>query len=110
MLKAPLNLRLADDATDRVRRNHEDRILELQKLPAASLKVIPAVSLADGVTTPVAHGLGRAPTWCQASIPRGAASAGYLVEIRDGSVDRAKYVALQANGYGATVTVDVAVI
>lgn len=110
MLKAPLSLKLADDATDRVRRNHADRILELQQLPAASLKVVPDVSLADGVTTPVAHGLGRPAAWCQVSVPRGATAAGYLVEIRDGSLDRAKYVAIQANGYGATVVVDVAVL
>jgi hypothetical protein len=93
--------------TERVRREHHDAIVELQSLPAAGMRVIEGVTLADGVTTPVAHGLGRLPVWICPSAPRNATSTGRIIEVRSGSYDRSKVVALQATGWGATITIDV---
>ena len=67
------------------------------------------VALPDGQIVPVAHRLGRAPAWVGVSVPRGPVSAGYVEEVRD-SADRARVVALRATGYGATITVDLAVL
>ncbi len=108
-LRQPITPRLADPDAERARRVHEDCIRELQGLTCTNLRVIPNVTLASGVATPVAHGLGRPALWAQPSAPRGASSSGRIEEIRDGH-DRAKYVVLKATGWGATVTVDVAVL
>ena len=108
-MKALLALTLADRDTDRVRRNHAEAITELQSTPGAGARVLENVELADGVDTPVPHGLPRSPRWVQASAPRGPASAGRIEEIR-GSIDRSRAVTLRATGYGATITVDVLVI
>jgi hypothetical protein len=107
-VKAPLSIKLTDDDAEQVRRSHHDAIAELQKQPAVALKAIAGVELPDGVTVQVAHGLGRAPVFVRESIPRGAVTAGLLVEVRTG-VDRTKYVALVATGWGATITVDLEV-
>lgn len=107
---APIAPRLADSDADRVRRAHHDAIVTLQQMPSASLQVIANVTLTDGTATPVSHGLGRAPAWVAPSCPRNATSAGYIVEVRDGSTDRTKQVLLKASGFGATITVDVVVL
>jgi hypothetical protein len=46
------------------------------------------------------------------SVPRGPSTSGRIEEIRttSGTNDRRKYITLQANGYGATVTVDVLIL
>ena len=108
-MKALLAIKLAHEDAEQVRRSHHDAIAEIQKQPASGLKAITGVALPDGATVRVAHGLGRAPTFVGASIPRGAATAGLLVEVRDG-IDRTKYVALVATGWGATITVDLEVL
>ena len=105
-----LGVRLPDEDSERVRRNHDDRIAALEAMPAADLLVIANVELADGVATPINHGLGRVPRTVKLSVPRGATAAGYVNEIRDGSVDRRKQVLLQADSYGATITVDIEVL
>jgi hypothetical protein len=102
-------IKLENDNAERVRREHHDAITEIQKKPAVNSLTISDVQLANGVTTPISHGLGKAPTHVTPSAPRGATAAGYIVEIRDGTVDRTKQIALQANSYGATITVDVKV-
>ena len=109
-LSAPVTPRLADDGAERVRREHDQKIVEIQKQPAMALTVIQNVSLVNGASTPVHHGLGRAPSWIKESTVRGAVTAGYIVEVRDGSQDRTKVVLLQANGFGATISVDLAVM
>jgi hypothetical protein len=106
-LAAPITPRLEGDA-ERVRRAHDQAIREMQQLPAAATRIIADVDLADGVTTQIAHGLGRAPKIILHSPPRGPVTSGRIEEVRDG-IDRTKYVALAANGFGATVTVDVEV-
>lgn len=97
--------RLSDSDAEIVRRSHDEAIRELQ---LQALKVIANVSLADGVATPVSHGLGRAPLWVAPSAPRNPSTSGRIEEIRDG--DRSRTITLKASGYGATITVDVAVI
>ena len=103
--------RLDDRKVDDVTRDHAAKINELAKQPFVGAKVIADVEFADGIETPVAHGLGRVPTYVRESCPRGALANGWIVEVRDPSspVDRSKYVVLKASGYGATITVDVQV-
>jgi len=104
------DIKLESDAAERVRRSHAQAIKDLAALPSSSMKVIADVQLLDGVPTPVAHTLGRAPTFVRESAPRGAASSGRIDEIRDGTVDRSVYVLLKATGWGATIIVDVQVM
>lgn len=103
--------RLDDRKVDDVVRNHKEKLVELAGRTFVNAKVVADVELADGIETPVAHGLGRAPTYVRESCPRGALANGWIVEVRDPSspVDRSKYVVLKASGYGATITVDVQV-
>jgi hypothetical protein len=109
-LTAPSTPQLDDEDAEICRREFERKIIELQGLPFASARVIASVTLADGVATAVPHGLGRVASFVSASVPRNAAGAGYIVEVRDGSVDRTKYLNLKASGYGATITVDLVVL
>lgn len=109
-LSAPSTPRSADQTVEQIRSTHEAKIVELQRLPAASLAVLKDVELVDGVAKPIAHGLGRTPTFVKDSCPRNAVSPGVVTEVRDGSVDRTKYILLKASGYGATITVDVEVL
>lgn len=92
-----------------VRLEHERKIVELQKMPASATKHIRDVVLADGTSTPIAHGLGRRPVFWTASGLRGATAAGFILDVRDGSYDLTKYLVLEANDYGATITVDLEV-
>ncbi len=108
-MKALATPRLADPDSEQVRRIHEDAIREIQRLPVLGMRLIPNVQLSDGVATPIAHGLGRAPLWVGISVPRLAAAAGYVVESRDG-VDRSRAITLTAHDYLANVLVDVVVL
>lgn len=100
---------LRDPEAERVRRSLELRLREIGNLPAMGLHAIRDVELADGVATVIAHGLGHSPEWAAPSAVRGAVTIGMIEEIRDGSYDRASAIMLRATGYGATITVDVAV-
>jgi hypothetical protein len=106
----PLTIKEPVSATDleRLRRNHHDAIAELQAGPSARARIIRDVTLADGIATPIAHGLGR-PAFVTHSPPRGPVAAGWIEEVRDGNHDRTKYVVLKANSYGGPVTVDLEV-
>jgi hypothetical protein len=97
-------------AAETTRRVVEACIREIQDLPASSMRIISGVELADGVATPVAHKLGRAPVFVGISVPRGATAAGWTVETCSGSHDRSQVVVLTANDYGATITIDLAVL
>lgn len=91
-----------------VRREHARKIIELQQLPSTATRILNDRELASGVTTLIPHGLGRAPKIVLVSPPRGASSTGRIEEVRT-AVDRTKYIALVATGWGATITVDVEV-
>lgn len=108
-MKQLANEQLADQAVERVRRNHAECILELQGVPMARARVILGVQLEDGVAKSISHRLGRAPLYVRESCPRGATTAGVVIEVLDSTVDRAKQVTLKASGFGATITVDVLV-
>lgn len=109
MLTPPHTPELEDRDAELVRLEHERKLIELQKLPASSLRIIRDVSLTDGVATPIAHGMGRT-VFVLVSPPRGASATGRMEEVRDGTQDRSKYVVLKATGWGATVLVDLAVL
>ena len=110
-IRPAISPRLDDRKVDEVTRDHARRINELVKLPVASMKVIADVVLVDGIETPVAHGLGRVPTFVRESCPRGGVATGRIEEVAAPlvAVDRVKYVVLKAAGWGATITVDVQV-
>lgn len=91
-------------AAESARRVHEECIRELQ---TTGPRVIADVELADGVERPIAHKLGRKPTFVTTSPPRGGTASGRIEEIRSGSHDRAQVTVLKAVGHGTTITVDV---
>lgn len=105
----PPDIRLPDEDQERVRRGTRQSIRELQVMPAATLTPLGEFELEDGVSRYIPHGLGRKPLQVMVSPPRGPSSTGRIEEIRDG-VDRSKFLVLQANGWGATIKVDVAVM
>jgi hypothetical protein len=106
---ALLAITLKDELLERVRSNMARAIAELQQLPLSRARVLTGIALLNGVSTPIAHGLGR-PVTVLVSPVRGATSTGLVEEIRDGSHDRSKYVVLKASGYATTVTVDLVVL
>lgn len=108
-LSAPATPNLDDEKAEIARREHERKIVELQQVPAAGMRIVKDVSLADSVATPIPHGLGR-PVIVFVSPPRGATATGRIIEVRDGSVDRGKFVVLKATGWGATIVIDLAVM
>lgn len=108
-LTALLGIRVKDPEVDRVLRNHEACLAELQKLPAAALAVKDDVELEDGKVTAVAHRLGRAPVLVLVSPARGGAAT--VEEVRSSDYDRTRTVALRAAVVGGgSVFVEVAVL
>lgn len=106
----PTTLRLADEQLERAHRDTTQRIVDLQGMPSAGLEVVSSVTLKNNSTTAVAHPLGRFPSFVSIGVPRGATSAGYFTEVRDGSVDRKRYLNIKAAGFGADVVVDIVVL
>lgn len=111
-MRALVDAKLADDNAERVRKSHADAIREIQDLPAASVRIVRGVVLANGVETEVAHGLGRLPIAVLPGAPMGAATVGFIaqfgsVHTNGAPIKRTEVVVLQATGYGATITVDV---
>lgn len=109
-MKAPQARRLEDPDAEAVRRSHHEAIRELQAMPAASLRVISNIALTDGTAINVSHGLGREPIWIGPSCVRGPSTSGRIEELRNTGADRSSVVVLKASGYGATITVDLAVL
>lgn len=109
-LSQPNTPELDDENSEIMRLELERKIVELQQLPAVALTLLGSFDLADGVKVLIPHGLGRrAFVWC--SPPRGASTTGRVEEVRDnGGPDPTKYVVLKATGWGATISVDVAVL
>ena len=105
MKARPLNARIGDETSERVRRSQELAIRELQAVPISAGRLIKDVVLEDGVETPIAHGLGR-PATVFISPPRCSDTSGYIREIRSTTHDRSKFVVLIANSWPADATVD----
>lgn len=93
---------------ERARRRLTECVLELQAAAASAAVVINDVTLPDGIVVTVSHGLRREPRMSWLSAPRGPVTTGRIEEIRTGS--RAKHLLFKATGFGATVTVDLAVL
>lgn len=110
-MKPPLDIVISrlDDA-ERVRRSHAEAIVELQRVPLVGAIILASIELEDGAETPIAHRLGRVPRFVTASLVRGAVTTGRIDDIRTTSYDRSRFLVLQANGYGATITVDLMVV
>lgn len=113
-----LETQLEDDDAEAVRKSHALAIVELQTMPAASLRVISGVELPDSTVINVAHKLGRAPLACWVSPVRtGAAiTVGFVIQYTGShpstgrAIDGSRILVLAAFGFGATVTVDVFVV
>lgn len=104
-----VDARLPEATAERVRQSHRDAIKELQSEPLIGTRVIRDVELANATETPIAHRLGRRAV-VLVSPPRGASSTGRIEEVRSSTYDPTKYVVLEANGHGATITVDLVLI
>lgn len=120
-LVPPTTPKLTDVQAERVRREHETKISELQQQPGVSLKIIANISLPNGTPTLVAHGLGRAPLWAGPSCIRADAplsSTQGIIEFHPSaqtsayaSYDITKYVNIEARGFSSDpVTIDLAVM
>lgn len=108
-LRTPQRLLTKDDDTnaalDDIRRCFEQLLQNQPWLAAAGFT---GIALEDGVTKKLKHGLGRRYREVYLTPPKGPASTGRIEELT--ADDPTKEVWLQANGYGATVTVNVRVI
>lgn len=109
-MKAPAVLRLDDPRAEQVRAEHHRAITELQRSPLAGGVVLRDVLLTEGDTIPVAHGLGRVPTFVSCSCPRGAATFGAIIEVRSGAYAADQYVVLKADDWGDDIRVDILVL
>ena len=115
---APVVIGTGNDAADRVLASLAQGIQEQQLSPAAALKVIENVELADTLNVYVAHGLGRRPRFVGVSAVRGATGNGIVRDVTDGAVpgvfntpvDRNRYVVLRADGHVTTIHVDILVL
>lgn len=108
-LRAPAPAKVDDAATNRALDEHRRAIGSVMSVPLATAVILPNVTLADGVATPIAHGLGRAPLYVRESCVRGAAAMGFVEEVRSSAFRRETHVVLRASNFAATVTVDVLV-
>ena len=112
------DLSVDDPTVDRILDSHARGLSEIQLLPAFGLRVVQNVELVEAKNTFVAHPLGRLPVFVGVSAIRGALTAGMVRDITDGKlpsifaspVDRNRFVVLRADGYGATIHVDIMVI
>jgi len=100
LLDIRINERTKPNDLERIRRNQFDAIRELQSLPLSRAKIIADVTLADGIATPIPHGLGR-------RVRVFVSPWGNTAPIAKVSSDEL-YVTLTATG--ATVTVDLIVV
>jgi hypothetical protein len=102
-----LSLVLPDQLLERVRSNFVEVIRELQASLFVGGRLLKDVSLGDGVETPIAHGLGRAPQIVLTSPVRDPRLVGMIEELRSTGHDRSRFIVLKASGYDQAITVDV---
>lgn len=111
-MRAPIAARLADATADRVARNHDQRITELQGIPILQGRLIRGIVLPDGDEVVVSHGLGHRAALFMAIPFQGdfSATSGRLLDItliRSDKVDVRVSSVLKATGFGGTLTLDV---
>lgn len=106
LLGTVIDERTTPDELERIRRNMSDAIRELQLgvLPRAIIK---GIELPNGAPITITHKLGRSPI-VFVSPPRNAVTTGGSI-IEVGGQPREQFVVLQADGWGATITVDLVV-
>lgn len=111
-LKPALVVTLADKQSERARRNHEERIDELQEVEIVRGRLFREVELPNATDAPIHHALGRIAT----AIPGapyskdGAETTGGILRDRTRLVteyDPRQYTVLRASGWGTTMYVDV---
>jgi len=107
----PLPTIQLEGAAERVRRALYEAVTALQKLPFVPARVIRNITLENGASKLVPHGLGREPVLVIVGAPRapGGAGSGAINEDTSG-VDRTKFVKLYAIDFAQAVTFDVAVL
>lgn len=109
-LTAPIAPQVADPDVERVVRELRAKVVELQRLPLAGAVIVKGVELEDGVPRAVPHRLGRPFVTFFHSPPRSPSTSGRIEDVRSSSFDAKQFVVLEANGFGATITVDVVVV
>lgn len=104
--------KLDDPSAERVRQEIDGRIRELQAVPILGGKLIRDISLPDGTTVTVSHGLGRKAT-VLLSPPRatGSATTGRIRDVTPilvaaNQADARNQFCLKADDWGETVTLD----
>jgi len=120
---APITTRLADPDSERVRRNHEQRLSEVASLSILGAETIRGVVLPASTPVMIAHGLGRAPSFVGVSCFRlasgvtlsGATSAPAFVDFGSTSqagqpIDRSKVIQIGQFLFPRDITVDVLVM
>ncbi len=109
LLTTPIDGRTKPEDLEKIRRNIVEAISELQKQPLAFARLITDVELADGVDTPVPHGLGRRARVLVSPV-RSAVGSGRVEEVIGSTFSPMQFVVIRATGFGSTVTVDVAAL
>jgi len=110
-----ISVRLEADA-ERVRRNHDQQIAEIQALPVLAMTVIKGVVLPPGVDVIIAHGLGREASVVSVSPPTGnlvISAAGVVRWLRgaeaSSAIDDRQVICLHSTLYVETITINVMV-
>lgn len=107
----PISARQQDAEADRVRRNADERITEIQKVPIVGGFLVRGVKLPDATNVPVHHGLGRQVV-ALPGVPyalSGSVTTGGILRDRTRlleNYDARQYVVLYAEGWGTTMYVD----
>jgi len=102
--------RLPEATAERVRRNHDERLREIQALPLVQGKLLKHILLTNNATTTIAHGMGR-PVSCFVSPPHRPSGSGgsdmRIMRIKTAAVDESTSLQLYAGDWGGDVYVDI---
>jgi hypothetical protein len=100
--REPARIPVGDRDVERALDEHRNSIIALARDPFINARTI-EVTLPDATTVRVRHKLGRAFTNFVLSPPKGPSTSGRIEELTSG--DPTSEIWLEANGYGATITV-----
>lgn len=106
---ASVSFRHKDQNINRQFENLDERIKENVARPAWAGEVILDVELPISVEVIVPHSIGQ-PVAVFVSAARDGTGGGGVIEVRDSSIDRSKYIVLKAIDFKVTVTVDLWVL
>jgi hypothetical protein len=99
---------VADKVLDRLIRNAQDRIDEIQDVAVLRGKIIRGVELPDAMSVTVPHGLGYRCSVFVSPVRDDPSASGRIEDVTaEQSADRREVVILYAAGWGQTVHVDV---